>query len=276
MASGVYKVTWGGPGNIVWEKLGESVQQIANVREVVSISSSVAAASSTIGAGLSLVSVIQNAMILTKLSSLQNDVSNMKARFDLLFLDRSLDYFESAHDRVLGVDANIAEALQQDCLNALAQLVQDKSLSVPAFLRHRCLAFTGGINQFSQLLYAMLHEGNVNLLEGEAVRAWTKKISSLQGVSPDGGYVSQSDLLLAWTQELSQREFSKKSGSLVERFSSKDQAVVDEACSHANFERCSEVLSLFREIEAYIRYCNILSAKPAKQNDRALVFKLVG
>ena len=275
MTTGVFKVTWGGRGNIVWERLADSPEQLNLMSNALTISSQVGAIASVFTAGLSLVTVAQNARIMAQLSAMQKDVSSLKARFDLLFLDRSLDYFEDSHRNRIGIDVNIAEALRQDCLNALSQMVGDKSLSVPAFLRHRCLAYSSAMNQFNHLIYAVLHDGVVNYLDSNSLKSWAKNVPSLKGVSPDGGFVSQNELLQCWHEELAVRDATKKSSSIVDRLSSKEApALTDEACSVAHFDRCAEVVLLLREIEVYIRYAHLLSSKKPLNAAREVILKL--
>lgn len=251
MSTGIYRVTHGGPGNIKWEKLPESSGQVQNAMQIANNASSILAA------GFSIASVIQNQIIIHKINAIAKDVKQIKARFDLLFLDRSIDYFIEGHANRVGLDRSLLGALIEDCGNALVQVVENPELYVPGFLRHRLQVLSQALYKFNELHYAVLHKGELNTLEVARVESWAKGIKSLQGANPDGGLCKQVVIIESWRKEMATRESQKGTGMRIP-FSRDDRPVADVAVLPGNIERSVDVLTLWREADTAARLYDVL------------------
>lgn len=83
----------------------------------------------------------------------------------------------------------------------------------------------------------------------------------MQGTNPDGGLVSQSDVLNVWRLELAARLQQDKGNRLSNLLPKPELPLTDSACTPENSERSGEILQLYRELESSGRFINVFADK---------------
>lgn len=276
MTTKAYLVSWLGKGNIVWTPLelggsalgfppgtttaavlaakaaGGMLQKIASgttlnaIQNVVTLSAGLSA----VGAALSLGTLIQAALIYRKLGTIEDRLKQVQGKFELHFLDRSLDHFEAVHGSFAGLVPASAAALDEDLESALKALVDTKELRVPGYMKLRLYAASTATEQWNRMLYTIIHDGALPEVSDERLQKWVAEtdIPDQLGL-PRGGYTSQARILSEWGTLISSE--GPKSKSLLEHLlgaDDADQPPMSQAMSRKHFDRTRPVVEMLREL----------------------------
>lgn len=306
MTSKAYLVSWLGKGNIVWTPLEESgdggyvVQTLAEVpmRHLVDVAASnpdiatslfkvgdsgltavnaiqstvnLTAGLSIIAVGLQLTTLTNTLRVLQKVREVDRKVSVINGKFEMHFLDRSLDFCLQAHQGVTGLIPPVMASLEEDCYNAMQAIVAMDDLQIPAYLRFKLTTQAQAIESWNQLMYSVLHNGACPQVSPERLARWVKQTNPTTKSLPPGGYASQAQILAAWEECL---DSSVKGSNLVEKiFKSDGRPLLAKALSKGNFERAYPVILLAREIQNALSFSEALEEKIKGENFQPLLIK---
>ncbi len=301
-----YLVSWLGKGQIVWEPLEQatlsnySLAQVAvsparhalNVLAENSVSAStiqslidpvmsklsdiesivsITAGLSALSAGLSIANLVQSFRMTAQLADLDRKMAAISGKFDLHFLDQSLDFFLSNHAHSKGLIASVANALEADCYNALQALVGHKDLQIPAYLNLKITSQAKAIESWNRFQYSVLHNGALPVISQERIATWLKSGEGHQRLMPSGGYAPQ-ELILQAVSHLQQVE-TKSMSKITSVFASGGSTLMDRAISPENFARASSVVLLARELQAAQTLSESLEDKIVATPNKAMMVK---
>ena len=236
MTSKAYLVSWLGKGNIVWTPLEQtqgglnlssistgplrnildagaansdalkSIQKMLDpsmallnsVHTTVQVTAGLAAAS----VGLQIAVLVAVYRLSQKVERIDQKVKEIGGKFELHFLDRSLDHFLQWHQGVAGLVPSAAVALEEDCYIALQELFENRNLKIPAYLKLKLLSVAEALDAYSRFLYAVIHNVSIPVLGNDRIKAWIQEGKSIQRTAPVGGFISQNSVLTAWMEQL--------------------------------------------------------------------------
>ncbi len=264
MTSKNYRVTWGGDGKIKWDLLPDQVHNLGPSLQVLT-------SLNYLNAGMNLVQLGFLVAIHIQLRKVSAGIENLKGRFDLLFLDRSLDYVESLFQIDLATGIEGLKALQKDSEFALAQIIDSGNMRIPGYLEHRLARFTEVVSQHNRVLYQILHNGNHHEISNRDIETWVSKIDSITGANPTGGYAPQSIIIQSWYEKMKQRSAQK---SFIDSLKPENRSVVDRAFDPKLFEIAHPVLLLNRELEALDHFNRLLETKLRELPEQSIQVQL--
>jgi hypothetical protein len=300
MTTKAYLVSWLGKGNIKWTPL-DQVNQSFNIpgieqgplRAALDMASTnsekVASLQALIDPAMSKISSIQNTVQLTQnmmaiglglqvatialtfknylmIKEVRRDVKEIKGKFELHFLDKSLDYFVDCHKDATGITPSVLYSLEKDLFVAIQELVENK-ITLPSYLQHKILVLTNTLRVWNEVIYSTIHDGKIHKLSVESIREWIQKKKTIANCSPNGGFTDQSLVLSEWELYMKDTEEDKS------LFSSDKRILMERAISKTNFERTATVVELAREIQYSAELNNALADKLEKQEIPALILK---
>lgn len=306
MTTKAYLVSWLGKGNIVWTPLQEtakgsfSLDMAADgpVRHALDIAANhselaasiqkfadptlagINAIQSTVNltvnlaictVGLQLATLTQTYRILQSVKEVDRKVSMISGKFELHFLERSIDFFLQSHQNANGLISPVAAALEEDCYNALQAIADNGDLRVPAYLRFKLTTQAKAIESWNQLLYSVIHDGSLPKVSNERLVKWVNETDPTTKSLPHGGYASQAEILAVWEDKI--KSAKKESTWLKDIFKSDDRPLLAKALAKDNFERSYPVILLAREIQNALSFAEALEEKIKINKDQPLLIK---
>jgi hypothetical protein len=300
MTTRAYLVSWLGKGNIIWTPLTETasgafsidpnffgparyalqvaaerseiVQQVqkifdpsmallGNIRDVVTLSAGLSALS----VGLQVANLTMTYRILGAVQRIDERVKEINGKFELHFLDRSLDFFMQCHEGSIGLVPAAAAALEEDCYNALQELMNNKSLRVPAYLRVKLESQAFAIEACNRLMYSILHNGALPIISEDRLDQWVMEVKSMTRNLPVGIYAPQEEVLKAWGRRLSSDPKWSPDP--------KDDSLLAKSVDRKQFERTRPVVLLARELQMAQTYLGNLEDRLTALPTKALQIK---
>lgn len=243
--------------------LDPTLAQIGSIQNAVSITQNMVALTVGLQMG-SLALAYKNSLMIKEV---QRDVKEIKGKFELHFLDRSLDYFISNHKEATGVIPSILYALEKDLFVALQELVNNSKLVLPNYLEHKVTVLTNTLQAWNEVVYSVIHNGNIHKLSESSIQEWIERTKNIANRSPDGGYVDQSMVLNKWEVFLKSNKEEKS------WFSSDNKTLMEKAISKENFEICHSIVNLAREIQYTSELYHALSDKFESQEEPFILLK---
>ena len=177
------------------------------------------------------------------LKEIKRDVKEIKGKFEIHFLDRSLDYFLSTHRESCGVILPVLNVLEKDVFIALQELTESSRLMLPNFLEHKLISFTQSLKAINEVIYGAIHDGAVHPISRDSVKQWIERNQNIANRSPDGGYLDQVLVTDEWANFLDSKEQERS------WFSSEKKNLIERSISKENFERCRRLVTLARELQ---------------------------
>jgi|GEM_PF-5305120 len=245
--SKIYKITWGGNGRIRWDLLSpagdtEVISKIAS--NAIPLTQSL----EVFNVGLNLVNVGLSVPILAKVSKIDEKMDKVNAKFDLLFLDKSLDYFLLSCRQSLGKENLIV--LENDLLNALGSLETTGDLRIPAFLSHKIYQISEGLAQLNETLYTLLHNGALPRVSSKELKLWIDNKGADIDLLPAGGFSTQAEIL-----KTIETCFEKKEKAFLDHFKAipkTKRGIIARALSNDQFlSRSHPLVLMLREIRLF-------------------------
>ncbi len=306
MTAKAFLVSWLGKGNIVWTPLEETAKGAFSLgmaadgpmRHAIDLASNhptiaaniqkfldptmagISAIQSTVDlaanlaictVGLQLATLTQTYRILQSVREVDRKISVISGKFELHFLDRSVDFFLQSHQNNAGLIAPVAAALEEDCYNALQAIVNNEDLRVPAYLSFKLTTQAQAIESWNQLLYSVIHNGSLPRVSTERLEKWVKETDPTTKSLPHGGYASQADILKIWEETIHLTK--KDSNWLKEMFKSDDRPLLAKAIAKEHFHRAYPVILLAREIQNALSFAEALEEKIKINKDQPLLIK---
>jgi hypothetical protein len=239
-----------------------SLAQIGNIQNAVSITQNMVAL--TVGLQMGTLALTYKNYLMIK--EVQRDVKEIKGKFELHFLDRSLDYFIENHKVSIGVIPSVLYALEKDIFIALQELVNNGKLSLPNYLEHKVTVMTHSLQSWNEVVYSTIHNGNIHKLSEGSIKEWIERTKNIANRSPDGGYVEQSLVLREWVHFLKNNKEEKS-------WFSDNKSLMEKAISKDNFEICRSIVNLAREIQYTSELYHALSDKFEAQDEPFILLK---
>ena len=293
MTSKAYLVSWLGKSNIQWTPLEQSSNgfnmgadstkklnsainffkgnietfsrlnsNLSSIQHTVTITQSMVAMT----AGLQIVNLALTYKNYLVTKEIQRDVKEIKGKFEIHFLDQSIDYFIDNHKDLSGIIPSILYALEKDAFISLQELVENKSLVIPSYLEHKVYVITNSLRAWNEVVYATIHEGSIHKQSSEHIQKWVERTKNIANRSPDGGYVDQSIVLNEWAKFVrTHKEETSLFGT--------DKNLMEKAISKDNFDRCCPIINLAREIQYASDLYHSLEDKLTSQNEPFLLIK---
>lgn len=203
MTTKLYEVTWGGNGNIVWKPLENSTAGASTIADsTINLTRSL----QIFDIGLNVLNVGLSAAILSKVNKIDEKVEKINAKFDLLFLDKSIEYFLNRTKENVFLNQENLNILENDLLNALCSIETSKDLRVPAYLSHKIYLISEAVSQINEAVYMILHNGSAPRVKGSEIDNWVHDKGAEIDLLPNGGFASQAEILNAVEKVLSSKE----------------------------------------------------------------------
>lgn len=297
MTSKAYLVTWLGKGNITWTPLESattgltinpswsgplrsvldtgaahsdvlavaqrvldpSMAALSAIQSTVSVAAGLAA----VGVGLQLTTLAAVYRVAKNLERVDQQLKVIGGKFELHFLDQSIENFLTWHQSNTGLIPAAAAALEEDCHNALDELVANKNLRLPGYLKLKLASLAEAIDAYSQFLYAVIHNGSVPHISEDRLREWLLDTRSVQKGSIVGGFVSQRRVLDLWTKQLEDKKWKPDL----------DESRLSKALDRGAIERTHAVLLLAMQIAQAIALSAGVEDKLRSTSDLALVVR---
>lgn len=294
MTSKAYLVSWLGKGNIVWTPIDSNTSSGVNlfnqadgpIRHALDLASqdselashlqqivdpsmaglnaiqttvNLAAGLSICTVGLQMATLTQTFRMMQTIREVDRKVGLIDGKFELHFLDRSLDFFLQSHQNAAGLFTPIAAALEEDCYNAMQTLVAHEDLKIPSYLRLKLLSQAQAIESWNQLQYSVIHDGSLPKVSENRIDKWVRETDLTTKSLPPGGYASQASILESCRKSIAN---ATRSDNWLTKFNKSGQrTLLEKALSPDVFERVYPVLLLAREIQATLEYAEALEEK---------------
>lgn len=304
MTTKAYLVSWIGKGNIIWTPLKEqagggfgidsaiagplrhaldiasnnsptanAIQGILDptMSKLGAIQSSINLASGLLvfTTGLQIFTLTQTMRIMHTVKEIDRKVSLIEGKFELHFMDRSLDFFLHSHENTTGLISPVASGLEEDCYNALQVLLDNPDLKIPAYLQLKLTSQAKSIELWNQMLYSVIHDGSLPRISDDRLAKWVKETELAAKSLPTGGYTSQ-ESILEQCKKLVEPENAKSSW-----FSGENKKpLVVQALSGKNIDRLYPVTLLVRELQAARDLSEALEDKMSNTDEKLLLLKV--
>jgi hypothetical protein len=299
MTSKAYLVSWLGKGNIVWTPLEQAsngfslssalsgplrsaldagagqtealrlVQKILDpsmaMLNGIQTTVSVAAGFAVVGVGLQLAALAAVYRLSQKVERIDQKVKEIGGKFELHFLDRSIDHFLQWHQSATGLIPSAAIALEEDCYIALQELVGNKNLKLPSYLKLKIQSVAEAMDAYSRFLYATIHNGSLPVLADDRIRGWISEGRSIQKTAPVGGFVPQKLVLETWIQQLAADPKWKPEN---------DGTLLTKSLERGAIERALPVSLLALQVTQALALSNSLEDQVQKAPERSLIVKV--
>ena len=306
MTSKAYLVSWLGQGRIIWTpleqtaaggltlpsilegpvkaaldvaaknaKVAADVQHLFDpttfalnqIQTTVNIASNLA----MLSVGLQLAGLTQGLRLLQQVKEVDRKIAVISGKFELHFLERSLDFFLDSHKNHVGLISQGSAALEEDCYNAVQALVDNHDLKVPAYLRFKMITQAQAIQAWNELVYSIVHDGSLPRISTERLERWVREADPTTKSLPPGGYAAQSEILAIWQTLI---DSTQESSNWINRiFKNDSRPLLARALSKSNFERAYPVILLAREIQNALSFAEALEEKLKLQKNTSILIK---
>lgn len=253
---------------IVQSLLDPAMSKIGNLQNMVQLTTNLG----MLTVGLQLAQMIQIQILTVKLNRIEKKINLINGKFDLHFLDRSIEYFENQIEGEIGVPACLADALREDGYRALDQMMKTSDLEIPAYLRIKLTMIAKSFEAWTEFLYAVLHGGAVPRMDGEGIKKMiTEKHWPIKDL-PTGHYVTQGQILEAWSHHiLTQDQGPTRWWESILPKGKSDQPLIEGALVPKHFDRCRPLIQLVREIETAQALMDGIEQKIVNSTEKALL-----
>ena len=297
MTTKAYLVSWLGKGNIIWTPLEQassgfsvnplwagplrsildagaaqsevlrnaqrvldpSLAVMSSIQGTVTVAAGLAAA----GVGLQIATLAAVYRMSQRIERVDQKVKVLGGKFELHFLDQSIEHFLGWHQSAAGLIPAAGVALEEDCYNALDELVGSKNLKLPGFLKLKLSSVAEAIDAYSRFLYAVIHNGSVPVLPDDRIKKWISESRSIQKASLVGGYVPQRRVLELWMQQLDDKKWKPDT----------DDSRLSRALERGTIERTLPVVLLALQITQALALSASVEDKVQASPDLALLVK---
>lgn len=298
MTSKAYIVSWLGQGNIVWTPLEQTssgltlsstlsgplraalntgagnsealrfVQRIMDpslaalngIQTTVTVAASLAA----VGVGLQLTALAAIYRLSQRVERIDQKIKEIGGKFELHFLDRSIDQFLQWHQNATGLVPAAAAALEEDCYIALQELVGNRNLKLPGYLKLKLMSVAETLDAYSRFLYSVIHNGSIPVLADDRIKSWISEGKSIQKTAPVGGFLPQRRVLDLWSAQLvsEQKWKPENDGTLLSKS-------LDRGC----IERALPVSLLALQVTQALALSNSLEDQLQQASNKTIVVK---
>jgi hypothetical protein len=241
VTSKAYLVSWLGKGNIIWTPLEQSKDHLSmqpildaplravlnagaghheslrllqqffdpslaalnQIKNIVEINSSLG----VLGVGLQIATLVSIYQMTQKLDRIDEKLKVLGGKFELHFLDQSICHFLSCHEKITGLLSASAAALEEDCHNALDELISIKSLNIPGYLKLKLASVAHALENYNRFLYAVLHNGSVPIISDERITKFIDDGGKVHQANIVGGFVPQKRLLEIWSEKIQDKKW---------------------------------------------------------------------
>lgn len=298
MTTKAYLVSWLGKGNIIWTPLeqasngglsinpswqtplrgildaGAAQSEVLRTAQRI-LDPSMAALSSiqstvnlgiglaVLGVGLQLVTLAGIYRVSKKLDRIDQQIKVIGGKFEVHFLDQSVDQFLAWHHGVAGLIPAAGVALEEDCHNALDELIANKNLRLPGYLKLKVASVVDAIDSYSRFLYAVIHNGSVPQISDDRIKTWILESRSIQKGSLFGGFIPQRRVLELWCQQLEDKKWKPEL----------DDSRLSKALDRNNIERTMPVVLLAMHLSQALALSSSVEEKVQTTPDLAMLVK---
>jgi hypothetical protein len=262
MTTKAYIVSWLGKGKITWKPISQNDLSNVNLKDAVNLSQSMLA----ISCELQIVNIAFTVKSYLLVKEIQRDVKEIKGKFEILFLDKSIDYFIDCHQNMTGIIPSVLFSLERDVFISLQSLVENRNLDVPSYLDHKISVLASTLKSWNEVLYATIHNGAIPKHSNEHIQLWIERIKNIANRSPDGGYVDQALVLTEWGKFIQNQKEEKS-------WFGAEQTLMEKAISKENFNKCKSHINLAREIQYSAELFHSLEDKLCSQAEPIILIK---
>lgn len=244
--------------------LDPTLTKITSIQNAVSVTQNLVA----LNLGLSITSLALAYKNHLALKQIDRGVKEIKGKFELHFLDRSLEYFLENHKEAIGIIPSVLYSLERDVYVALQEVVDNSKLNLPSYLDHKILTLSSSIRAWNQVVYSAIHSGSIHSLSPQLIDEWISKQKNIANRSPEGGFSDQGLVLQRWEHFLIEYQEDKSWFNF-----GSDKNLMEKALSKDVFVRSKNLIELAREIDYCSRLNHSLSDKMENQEEPVLVLE---
>lgn len=298
MTSKAYLVSWLGQGNIVWTPLEQvssglslsptgmgplraaldagagNMETLRFVQRImdptiaalngIQTTVTLAAGLAAVGVGLQLTTLAAIYRLSQRVERIDQKIKEIGGKFELHFLDRSIDQFLQWHQGATGLVPAAAAALEEDCYIALQEIVSNKNLKLPGYLKLKLLSVAEALDAYSRFLYAVIHNGSIPVLADDRIKAWIHEGKSIQKTAPVGGFIPQRRVVDLWSAQLAADQKWKPEN---------DGSLLSKSLDRGGIERALPVTLLALQVTQALALSNGLEDQVRQATDMTLVVK---